>query len=353
MTQTTAPSPRTVLIATNETHVSPAQIEAYERLGFRVSKGLEKLFQSEQPYDVIHFYWPEELTGWKIPTTEQIEEIRQRLEVLASRSRLICEVHNIVPHEDGNAAAFTALFEAFYETMHQIGHFSAYSHEAFVEKYPSAASRQHIVHSPFNYLIASQRLPSREEARAELRLSPDDFAICLTGELRDPNEFTLAVKGFQKATVGSKKWLPAFRLRQLKGLKGFHRIFAYRRIQFETGLLPARYSIPDEKLHTLLRAADALLIPRMPPHLNSGLLYLGVECGTPIIAPDYGAFREYLGNTSNVLYKTGDATSLAAAIETMASRKSEEISQENSALAATWTWDRILSAHGIKSLEFS
>ena len=70
---------------------------------------------------------------------------------------------------------------------------------------------------------------------------------------------------------------------------------------------------------------------------------LAMMFGTPVVAPGYGAYEEYLGGTDNELYRPDDAASLAEAVRRISQKDRAVIAAANKRLAAQWGWDNILS----------
>ena len=101
--------------------------------------------------------------------------------------------------------------------------------------------------------------------------------------------------------------------------------------------------VPDEEVHRVVDAADALIVPRGNA-LNSGLVALAATFGKLFIAPDCASFPELAAGTINPLYRPGDASSLAAAIERAATLDREAVAKQNRALANAWSWDKIVVA---------
>jgi hypothetical protein len=63
-----------------------------------------------------------------------------------------------------------------------------------------------------------------------------------------------------------------------------------------------------------------------------------------LIAPDHGAFPEYLAGTENLLYRSGDSQSLAEAITRATTLDLLRISAGNLRLAEGRTLDRTVTA---------
>src|SRR5579862_9155862 len=76
---------------------------AYQRLGFDVTTGAQNFDLEASQQDIVHLNWPEELTGWKVPSTAQIDAVIARLDRWAKRARLLISVNNLYPHgQHGN-----------------------------------------------------------------------------------------------------------------------------------------------------------------------------------------------------------------------------------------------------------
>jgi len=63
-----------------------------------------------------------------------------------------------------------------------------------------------------------------------------------------------------------------------------------------------------------------------------------------IVAPDCGGYPEHLAGTRNLIYRTGDAASLAAKLEQASRLDTAQIGKENAEIARTWTWRDICAA---------
>src|SRR5262245_10492481 len=88
-----------ILICTNDVTFNASLSANYRARGWSVHVGTADFFLRQVNYDIIHFHWPEELTAWKVPA--DLSEISLVLDGLAwwkDRAKLICTVHNLLPH---------------------------------------------------------------------------------------------------------------------------------------------------------------------------------------------------------------------------------------------------------------
>jgi hypothetical protein len=78
--------------------------------------------------------------------------------------------------------------------------------------------------------------------------------------------------------------------------------------------------------------------------MTSGIVGLGLTFARTILAPDHGAYPDYLAGTGNPIYQSGDAESLSRAIEKAAAMDRALVERQNRALADRWTWRSLLEA---------
>ena len=113
-----------ILVATEDLTFSVSLSHAYKALGHEVSAGLPELYLGLRDFDLIHFHWPEELTGWAMPpSTRAVRRVLDRIDALKPQTKMVCTVHNLLPHADRGGES-EALYTAFYARMDVIGHFS-------------------------------------------------------------------------------------------------------------------------------------------------------------------------------------------------------------------------------------
>jgi glycosyltransferase involved in cell wall biosynthesis len=334
-----------VLVATDHVGFRTGLSAEYHRIGFEVQLGTAALFQRDQCFDIIHCHWPEELCDWRTPPDPgQAQRIIDALDWWRGRAQLVCSVHNLLPHavtpDDTETLAY---YRAFYERMHHIGHFSETSRDRVVEAFPESAGKRHFVHGLNLFDDVKALSPGRAAARKALGLGPEDFAVLAFGQLRTGDEMALIRRGLEQVKKVSPVVLfcarPTWPYRPLtRALARFrHALWCLRHARRWL-----RGYVDDRLTAILFEAADALIIPRFGRHLNSGLLPLAMTFGTPMAAPDYGIYREYLSSSENELYRPADAAALGRAIERLSNRSGEQVRASNLALAADWGWRSIV-----------
>jgi hypothetical protein len=315
----------------------------YHRLGWDAVVGRQNFELETGRYDLVHFQWPEELCGWKPPSQEQMDQIFTRIEWWSQRSRLLITVHNLLPHRDSEHPAYRRLFEGIYERIPVLGHFSETSRRLTCTHFPHADRQRNVVTGFFNWdgFLPKQR--NAGAARDGLGIKPGEFVILVFGAIREWEEVQLVRRGFERAQIKGKRLLMAGRYQEDGPVwRQRWRRWAWRRWLRGAGAVVAERFLPDEEVHTIVDAADVLLIPRLKA-LNSGLPGLAATFGKVWVAPDCGAFPELDSLTHNPLYRTGDSGSLSRALEESFHLDRQAIAVENRKLADSWKWETIVS----------
>jgi glycosyltransferase involved in cell wall biosynthesis len=325
---------RRVLIPTDDSSFIDAISHAYTLLGYDVYAGLINLAISPGKFDLLHLQWPEELCNWKAPTDDQIESIAMLLELHRQKGTVIIgEAHNLQPHRTNahSQNSYQKLYDEVYSRCDLIGHCTEFSRDSLIERHSRLLSKPHIVHRPFSY-----RTHKKLAVNAQKKIK--SHTIGVFGAIRDSDEEKLINTAFKLIRNPRKKLLMNARLTSDTRIRG-----ALRKI----GLL-TRYNtnhLSDAELDQSMQSCDVVLIPRMPPHNNSGLMYLAMELGVAVAAPDYGPYREILAGTPNGLYPPGKPQNCAATLDHLLSADTAFIGNSNRNRAKDWGWTNIIQTY--------
>src|SRR5262245_50359016 len=247
-------------------------VRGYNEAGFDAVGGHINFELEAGDFDVVHLLWPEEFTGWNLPTAAQVDSVLRRLDRWAKRSHLIISVNNLYPHRDPKDPLFHRLYTGFYKSAEVIHHFSQASKNLVCREYPSIAGRNHIVRVGFNY---ERLLPvgprDRNVARRSFGIAPDEMVFLVFGALRFWKEVQLLRRAFDLTRVAKKRLLltawynedgPLWRRRW--------RRWRWRWWEQSKGVLRVAGRVPDEDLPRLFDAIDAVVVVR------HNVLYSGV-----------------------------------------------------------------------------
>jgi glycosyltransferase involved in cell wall biosynthesis len=334
-----------VLVPTDDMMIIPGITGEYARRGFDVVVGVRNFFLQLHRADLVHVQWPEEIAGWNLPSAETLREIRAALDGWARRCAVLVSVNNLYPHGYEGHPVMKELYEAFYERCSGILHYCETSRKLVLREFPSARTRPHVV---TNYFCYDNLLPEkldRREARRGFGFDDEDFVVLVFGALRFWAEIRLIQGGYSKARVRRKRLLMAGRFTEENSGRWQHR---WRRLRWRLWLKGCRAQpvsgfIPDSDVHRYVEAADAVLVPRLKD-MTSGLVGLGLTFSRTIIAPNHGAYPDYLAGTDNPLYESGNPDSLARAIENAAAMDRTAVERQNREIADTWRWESLIEA---------
>jgi glycosyltransferase involved in cell wall biosynthesis len=329
-----------VLIPTNDD--DRGLIEAYRSLGWDVTVGAGHFKIRAPQYDVVHYQWPEEYSGWQVPTESQILEIDEHLRWWASQATNIFTVHNLYPHSGLHDPACHKLYSSFYRYCDVISHFSHTSHRLVLNEFPASHGRRHVVHCPATNHLALANQKQRGSRRAEMGISNDEFVILMIGRIRSWQEVELIQRAFDLAKVPKKRLLMAGKI-AVGGSTWRRRLLELRWNWWlikRRAVVDTRY-VPESELSRFLDSSNVAIVPRFGGHLNSGIVFLAMTFGRMVIAPNCGAYPEQLLGSRNLFFQPGDPTSLASKLEEAATLDTDDIGRENAIIASRWSWHEI------------
>jgi glycosyltransferase involved in cell wall biosynthesis len=328
-----------VLIPTNDETFTPSLVAAYLELGWEVTTGATTLYYAASSYDLIHLQWPEELIGWNVPDDRLVTRLSSTLARWRRRAKIISTVHNLLPHRAPEHPLDMRLYRVVYEASDLISHFSHYSYDRVTQKFSNHSGCQHFVHRPFLFSHLLSHQVGRKQARESLAIVDDEFAILVFGTMRSRSELQLVTQATRLADIKRKRMIFAGRPPGGRTCKVLFEL--WRRTN---DVASFQGFIPEGDLPRLLEAADAVIIYRAEPHLNSGILLLALTIGTPVVAPSYGMYAEYLKGSGNELYKQGDSLDLARALHRLAKKPRGTVVAENRVIASNWGWSGTLAS---------
>jgi glycosyltransferase involved in cell wall biosynthesis len=315
----------------------------YRKNGFDAAGGRINFELETGDFDIVHILWPEEFTGWRVPTAAQVDEVLARLDRWAKRSRLIITVNNLHPHRNGEDPLFHRLYAEFYKRAEVIHHFSKISKDLVCSEYSTVAQSNHVVRLGFNY---ERLLPSsprdRAAARAAYGFAPDQIVFLVFGTLRFWEEAQLLKRAFGRVGVPNKRLLlTAHYIESGPVWRRLWRQWQWKRWQRSNGVRLVPERVPDDELSSLFDAIDAVVVIRQNS-LSSGVPSMAMTFGRYVIAPNFGAMPEYLAGTDNALYDQTSADGLAHAMECAAVADREGVGERNARIAAGWGWEAIV-----------
>lgn len=327
---------RSLAIIANRNELNSYIHEQYDSLKeyFDVVWGLDFFWEENFRADFYLIHWPEYIANFYNNSFDTIiTNLQKRFTSLKKKNAILIGIyHNKHPHyndTDNNRR----LYDIFYSNMDGVICLGYYSADYFKSRYPTTKSKIAIISHPcFGSVVNTI---SKTEARTKLSLSKNDFVILVFGSLRNKEEVKLFYRGFKDCSINNKRLL-------VVGGKIDHYSSWLEKIYnklykiWHTGkrMKHIGKKVKDEDLQIYFNACDVVLIPRTDT-LNSGVLFMALTFGKPIIAPKIGNLTEIIEGTNNFMFNPQNRESLQNALNNAAKSDLEAISTYNKNLCKT------------------
>lgn len=335
---------KNVLIPIDDEFYFPNWVDGYTKCGFNVIGGLINFWNiGATELDILHIQWPEYLVKNGEINDASICMIVDQMNRWRERGvKIIGSINNIYPHGRGDNEIYKKIYSEVYGACDLLQHFSEASKNAFSDQYPKLRNICCIVTSQAGYGHVVSNAKYRGINRKYFGIKDIDYVVMVFGALRSRSEWALVRRSFKKLKVQNKrllitqKYLPAgnFIVRNLEK-------FVYKLWLSASKSIILPKNIPDEYLKEIFEVADVVVVPRIDD-ISSGIPGLAMTLGVMVIAPDHGAFPEYLHGTKNLLYKSGSVRDLSINILRAFEMDRNLINKNNLDISAKWSWGCIV-----------
>lgn len=269
-------------------------------------------------YDIVLVHWPEAPLFWDYTSNHIIDDYIKRIEEVKSKGiKIICFVHNIVPHYSTDKIKYEC-YNLIYSSADILLHMGRYSLQLLAEKYPKV---KHVFVGPhyvYNQVYISRY--SRSEALAVLGLEPKYKYILAFGAFRDDEERELVhnlahdLKKYNKQMMilapSFKKISPQRNRWDIRPRLQKYRMKYMEHIICNGGVF---HTVSDVLLPYYYAVADVCFIQRKKI-LNSGNVPMGFLMNKVVVGPDEGNVGEILRSMNNPVYQIDDRTSVVKSV---------------------------------------
>ncbi len=255
--------------------------------------------------------------------------------------RLVCTVHNALPHE--TRRWHRAVYGYWYRRLDRLHVLSRHTGEQLVSEF--GVSRDRIVFAPHgNYANFRRDHPSAERARVrkDLSVSEEACLVLYFGLIRPYKGVDRLIEAAAQLQSSHVRLLAAggctpeieHALRQRMKSLGLQE----QRMVLQVGHLS------EQRMSDLIGAADVVVFPYHHIY-QSGALLLAMTFGKAIIASDLAGFREYVqpGRTG-LLCDTANPVAFARTMDTLANNSDLRMQLAEAAgveAATTYSWQRV------------
>lgn len=282
---------------------------------------LRDFWEKNEPYDIIHFQWPEEVVGWNCHNPDTVKQLQQRIDYFRSLgTRFVYTRHNTAPHYAN--PVIRQAYEVIESCSDTVVHMGRYSQCEFQSRYPD--SRSVVIPHPIYEHTYNENI-SRAEARRKLNIPEDRFVITAFGKFRNNDEIRMVLKSFLRLRM-PKKFLLAPRMLPFSKKPGHRNAWkralsyvGYRLAPLLLKLCNVRAGASEElvdnsELHYYIAASDLIFVQRKRI-LNSGNVPLAFLFHKVVIGPYTGNVGELLQETGNPAFDPNDTKSIVQALK--------------------------------------
>lgn len=311
--------------------------DAYKEAGCEVIFGPENFFESNIIPSIVHVQWPEELyrAYGNGGTDVKVKRLFSRVDALRQAGcRIALTIHNEQPHEKLPGNVDAEVYQYLFDNADIVHHHCECSIERIAARYSVPDSLKQFV-APHGHYFSYSNTVSIEEARKSLGLPVDAFVYLHFGAIRDYKGIDMVLEAFQRVRKKNDILLVAGRMpgtgSPLARIKfAYFKNFAPR-IKFHLRM------IDDDDIQNYVNAANALVLGHSHG-LNSGVAVLGMSFGRPVIGPRLGCIPSVLDQGENLIYPTGDLSSLVTQMANVKAISAEDASEKNRKAASEWHW---------------
>ena len=289
----------------------PILCDAIRTTGIDVRCSTNEFWNSDTPYDIIHFQWPEEVMEGNCDDPDRICRLKECIAFFRSRgARFVYTRHNVRPH-DANEVIGRA-YDIIEEQSDVVVHMGRYSLDEFAAKH--ADSRNVIIPHPI-YQYTYKEDISVERARQYLNLPQEAFIVTSFGKFRNREERRMVTGAFRKWDE-AKKFLLAPRL------------YPFSRFNRYASDEP----IDNCDLPYYMAASDVIFIQRKDI-LNSASIPLAFLFHKVVIGPNIGNIGEILQDTGNPVFHPDNQFDIIRALEAARQLSARRKGEDNYAYA--------------------
>lgn len=262
---------------------------------------------------VLHQQWTSDILRGATSVTEAKYKSEDYLKLLDqfldAGGQLVWTVHNVLPHDTPYPELEAAMQQEVANRARAIHVLNSGTVEAAAEWFripPGKAA--HIPHP--NYMGSYPDIVSRDQARWDLDLHPDEIVYAFVGAIKPYKGLAQFLDAFDAVASDGRprRLLVAGHPDDDPATQAvLDRCLLHPHVK----LYPKR--VPDSELQFYLRAADVAVLPYQRS-LNSGVLMLALSFGLPVLAPQTPATHDIVTPDVARTFEPGDLASLTAAL---------------------------------------
>jgi glycosyltransferase involved in cell wall biosynthesis len=251
--------------------------------------------------------------------------------------RYVYTAHNILPHNRGRSLFFRWVYRLIYRFPHFVVVHTPETRRVLIDQFGVSEAKILVMSIGLNEEVAATAL-GRTGSRARLGYEDKAKVVLFFGRIDEYKGLDLLIAAFDLLEMPDTHLMIAgafrssgYRERILAGIAG-----ARRRADIR---LDARL-VPNEEVGVLFDASDVLCLPYRNIY-QSGLLFLAMRFGKPVVATNVGSLAEFVTPDIGLVTKTNDAQGIANAIQDLFAAPEKFPKERILAQAEKYRWDHV------------
>ena len=254
--------------------------------------------------------------------------------------RLFCRryyltVHNLIPH-DSNRSAKESLYRWIYRLPHCLVVHTNRMRDELIRGFGVASDRIILMHHGLNEAVPVTTL-SMTECRRVLGLPRDGLMLLFFGNIAPYKGLDVLLNALMD--IPGVGLVIAGKASNEEYRKTVEELI--RRHPRCDDIYPYIGWVENEKIPVYFGACDALVLPYR--HIDqSGVLFLALRYGTPLIAFDVGAIREYVPDYAGIVVADTRRAGLVNGIRAFIDHKENYKKERIKSFASDFQWGRVI-----------
>lgn len=250
--------------------------------------------------------------------------------------RYLHTAHNALPHSRENSLLFGRIYRWIYRFPHAI---IAHTHQVarqLESDFGVSSSRINVISIGLNEEVPETSL-SAGESRSQLGLPARAPIALFFGKVEPYKGVDVLVEAWKLVRTADARLLIVGACSDAAHADAIRGAIACAEegatIEWQEGF------VPNTAVATWFRACDVVVMPYRHIY-QSGVVFLCLRFGVPIVATDVGSLAEYIDEESGIIARTNDPAGIAAALDQFFSNSQRFQRDTIIRRAAKYRWDR-------------
>ena len=249
----------------------------------------------------------------------------------------IYTAHNILPHNRERSRLFRRVYRVVYSIPHFIVVHTQGARRALIEQFGVPDAKIRVISIGLNEEVPLVGL-NQKECRVRLGCDESSKLILFFGRIDEYKGLDLLIEAFDSLRSPATRLVIAGAFRSVAYGKRILGIIASARRRADIRL-DARL-IPNDEVGIYFSASDVVCLPYRQIY-QSGLLFLALRFGKPIVTTDVGSLAEFVTRDIGLVTHSNDAQGIANALMNFFASQDQFPRERVLAIAEKYRWDHV------------